>query len=202
MPTEQTIISSTPVTPVSENKLWDTALINLIKPNNNVALFKLNLTDGTIAPTDAAINASTKPNLSFKALPYIQRVTGEPTTVVVPGDIFKVTEEATEGVTEGVTIKNWGSSPESIHPADFLNENVKLTLRKGQGFRFAAYCTSLKNPNRYLNTLREDPLSSKYYNQEVTAVFVLDYVWNGNSWEFSFIDTSIDMYDSQEKELS
>lgn len=193
VPTEQTI-PSTPVTPVSENKLWDTALINLIKPNNNVALFKLNLTDGTIAPTDAAINASTKSNLSFKALPYIQRVTGEPTTLVVPEDIFKVSE--------GITIENWGSSPEFIHPANFLNENVKLTLRKGQGFRFAAYCTSLKNPNRYLNTLREDPLSSKYYDQEVTAVFVLDYVWNGNTWEFSFIDTSIEMYDSQGKELS
>ena len=193
VPTEQAI-TNTSVTPVSENKLWDTALINLIKPDNNIALFKLNLTDGTIAPTDAAINASTKPNLSFKALPYIQRVTGEPTTAVVPEDIFKVSE--------GITIKNWGSSPEAIHPADFLNENVKLTLRKGQGFRFAAYCTSLKNPNRYLNTLREDPLSSKYYDQEVTTVFVLDYVWNGNSWEFSFIDTSIDMYDSQGKELS
>lgn len=193
VPTEQAI-TSTSVTPVSENKLWDTALINLIKPDNNIALFKLNLTDGTIAPTDAAINASTKPNLSFKALPYIQRVTGEPTTVVVSEDIFKVSD--------GITISNWGSSPEAIHPADFLNENVKLTLRKGQGFRFAAYCTSLKNPNRYLNTLREDPLSSKYYDQEVTTVFVLDYVWNGNSWEFSFIDTSIDMYDSQGKELS
>lgn len=187
-------ISNTPVTIPDVNKLWDDALVNIIKPSGNIALFKLNLTDGTIAPTDAAINAGTKPNLAFKALPYLNRVTDEPDTFVVPSDIFKVENN--------ITISNWGSSPEFIHPANFLNENVKLTLRKGQGFRFAAYCTSLKNPNRYLNTLREDPLSSKYYNQEVTAVFVLDYVWNGTSWEFSFIDTSVEMYDDQNKELS
>lgn len=187
-------IPSTPITIPDKNKLWDNSLVDIIKPSENTSLFKLNLTDGTIAPTDAVINNATKPNLAFKALPYLSRVTGEPETFVIPSDIFKVDE--------GITISNWGSSPEAIHPAAFLNENVKLTLRKGQGFRFAAYCTSLKNPNRYLNTLREDPLSSKYYDQEVTAVFVLDYVWNGNAWEFSFIDTSVDMYDSQGKELS
>lgn len=189
---EQTIPSGS-VAPVNKNRLWDTALIDIIKPSDLQPLFKLNLTDGTISPTDNAINAQTKPNLSFKALPYIHRISGEPTTAVDPKDIFKVIDS--------ITIANWGNSPEAIHPADFLNENVKLTLRKGQGFRFAAYCTSLKNPNRYLNTLREDPLSSKYYNQEITAVFVLDYVWNGTSWEFSFIDTSVEMYDNQNKEL-
>lgn len=186
-------IPSDPITIPDVNKLWDNSLVNIIKPSENVVLFKLNLTDGTIAPTDAAINAVNKPNLAFKALPYLHRVTDEPDTSVKPSDIFKVEDN--------ITISNWGSSQKSIHPADFLNENVKLTLRKGQGFRFAAYCTSLKNPNRYLNTLREDPLSSKYYNQEVTAVFVLDYVWNGTSWEFSFIDTSIEMYNDQNKEL-
>lgn len=187
-------IPSDPITIPDVNKLWDNSLVDIIKPSEEgVVLFKLNLTDGTIAPTDAAINAVNKPNLAFKALPYLHRVTDEPDTSVKPSDIFKVENN--------ITISNWGSSQESIHPADFLNENVKLTLRKGQGFRFAAYCTSLKNPNRYLNTLREDPLSSKYYNQEVTAVFVLDYVWNGTSWEFSFIDTSIEMYNDQNKEL-
>lgn len=194
VPSDQVISTSTPVNPEDADDLWDKALVDVITPSTN-SLFKLNLTDGTLTPTDYAINMSTKKNLSFKALPYLNRgVTGAPTTLVTPSDIFKVTN--------GATINSWGSSPEAIHPANYLTDAIKFTLRKGQGFRFAAYCTSMKNPTRYLNTLREDPLSSKYYNEEVTAVFVLDYVWNGSSWEFSFIDTSIDMYDDDGNELT
>jgi hypothetical protein len=42
---------------------------------------------------------------------------------------------------------------------------------------------------RRLNTLREDPLTSDYYDGQPVAVYILDYVWNGSVWEFSFIDT-------------
>lgn len=161
-------------------QLWDTALVDVVKANESTPLFKLNLTNGALTP-----NVGNEPiSIKLQALPYIDRgIDGAPTSVFNPTDVFS----------NGGLIEDWGSSPNSVHPSTWLKDSIKNTLRKGQGFRFAAYCTSEKNPARYLNTLREDPLASKYYDTEIEAVFVLDYVWNGTEWEFSFVDTSIDM---------
>lgn len=177
------INTDTPVEPTNSELIWDTALVNIIHSEGESPLFKLNLTDGTLAPTSECLTAESKPTLSFKALPYLNRgIDTQPTSLFDPTNLF-----------ENINIENWGSSPDFVHPSTWLKTDIQNTLRKGQGFRFAAYCLSEKNPARYLNTLREDPLSSKYYNNEIEAVFVLDYVWTGTAWEFSFVDTSVVM---------
>lgn len=176
---EHTITTGS-INPTVPGRIWDTTLVSEIHHANETPLFSLNLTDGTLKPTEECITASNKPTLSFKLLPYLNRnVTDQPATTFDLTSVF-----------EKVDIENWGSTPDAVHPSTWLNQNIKITLRKGQGFRFAAYCITEKNPTRYLNTLREDPLDSKYYNNNIEGVFVLDYVWNGASWEFSFVDTT------------
>lgn len=171
------------VTAKESTQLWDTALVDIIKGTETTPIFKLNLTDGTLTP-NVGINPI---SIKLQALPYINRgIDGAPTSRFEPANVF---------INNGL-IENWGSSPNAVHPSIWLKDSIKNTLRKGQGFRFAAFCTSEKNPARYLNTLREDPLNSKYYDTEVKAVFVLDYVWNGTEWEFSFVDTSVNMSNS------
>lgn len=172
-------VSSGFVEPVIPDHIWDTSLIDEVHHTNETPLFRLNLTDGSLKPTDEYITASSKPTLSFKLLPYLNRgVEDQPVTTFDPSSVF-----------ESIEIADWGNTPDAVHPSVWLKQSIKDTLRKGQGFRFAAYCITDKNPARYLNTLREDPLDSKYYDNEIEGVFVLDYVWNGTSWEFSFVDT-------------
>lgn len=180
-------ISSAAVQPADANKVWCTDLVEKIAPTGVAPVFKLNLADGTLTPTESVLASNV--SLQIQALPYLDRgVSGQPNTLFRPADAF-----------EGVTINNWGSSPEAVHPSIWLKENIRKTLRIGQGFRIAAHCIAAKNPARSINTLREDPLSSKYYDTEVTAVFVLDYVWNGTSWDFSFVDTSVEMYENDQE---
>lgn len=172
-------VSTGMVKPTVKDQIWDTALVSEVHHAGELPLFRLNLTDGTLKPTDACITANVKPILQFKLLPYLDReIADQPVTNFTPSSVF-----------ENIEIPEWGSSPDAVHPSVWLKNSIKNTLRKGQGFRFAAYCITDKNPARYLNTLREDPLDSKYYEHEIESVFVLDYVWNGTSWEFSFVDT-------------
>ena len=181
-------LSATKIELKDANKLWDNALANLLKTVEPV--FKLNLADGTLTPTSSAIANNVV--LSLQALPYIDRkVSGQPTTAFDPSTVF-----------EAVEIPNWGRNSTPLHPSTWLKSAISNTLRIGQGFRIAAYCEALKDPARSINTLREDPLNSKYYNENVKAVFVLDYVWTGTKWDFSFIDTSVNMYDNNGQELT
>lgn len=165
--------------------LYSDRLVSEIKGSLTKPLFNLNLTDGTLTPTTECIEAPIE--LAFKTLPYLKRTE----------DIIPTSKTDLAKVFKNVEISNWGSSSEPVHPSIWLLDSITNTLRKGQGFRFAAYCRSEKNPARYLNTLREDPLESKYYNSNVEAVFVLDYVWNGTAWEFSFVDTSVPVADGE-----
>lgn len=189
-PSTKVINATVPQTLKEPNKLWNKALTNLLVSDLEEPVFNLNLADGTLSPTSRAI--MTNINLTIQALPYLDRgVANQPNTTFEPSTVF-----------ENVEIANWGRESTPVHPSVWLKKDILNTLRIGQGFRIAAYCEAMKDPARSINTLREDPLNSAYYKAPVKAVFVLDYVWTGTTWDFSFVDTSVDMYDANGQELT
>lgn len=164
-------------------QLLDTAIADHIRAMGTISgaipAIELNLDTGEIRPT---IIQSTTESITLDILPVLERGGLNPVNNFSPTDIFQT-----------IKIDNWGASNAWIQPWNWLTENIKIIKRKGQGFRIAAYCRS--NPTtltRYLNTLHGDPLESDYYIKPVDTVFVLDYVWNGLTWEFSFVDTAVE----------
>lgn len=73
-------------------------------------------------------------------------------------------------------------------PVDCLSQSVLDNLQVGQCLRVAAYCKS-NIVSDFDNKFTKYPNYTKYINTAVKAVYILNYTWNGNDWEFSFINT-------------
>ena len=157
---------------IDANEQYTSALLGPIKTagttnaDKNIPSLEVNLNNGLIR----ALNGS----YSFRALPKLR---GD-------GDVNNPVDEDT-GLFKPDVISdtNW------FHPAKYIDSSILAMLRVGQGFRFAVFAVSAVSLTRSINTLREDPLKTEYYDEHPTAVWIMDYVWNGTEWEFSFIDT-------------
>ena len=169
------------IAPISATDLWDKAVANKVEALGKAGgnpVIGIDLNTGLIRPANQGL--ATGSYLELVKLPVLTRDSEANNSPLA--DLFK----NVEGV---VKIDNWDDSMDWFHPADLLLDNVNSVKRIGQGIRLAAYCKVLTPLTRYLKTLSENPFDSEYYTSFPTAVFVLDYVWNGTDWEFSFIDT-------------
>lgn len=168
--------SITPLsTTVDPLELYSTALISPIKSagttnaDKNIPSLEIDLNKGLLRAT------SESGKYSFKALTPIR---GTDLSVNNPVDI-----ETGLFKPESFSEQTW------FHPAKYIDQSIIDSLRVGQGFRFAVYAKSAVSLTRNLNTVHDNPLKSEYYDERPVAVWVLDYVWNGVDWEFSFVDT-------------
>lgn len=167
--------------PADATDLWDKTVANKVEALGKVdgnAVIGIDLNNGLIKPAIQGLAEGSY--LEVVRLPVLARsskTNDTPLTI-----IFKSTNSI-------VKINNWDNSKTWFHPADLLLDTVNNFKRIGQGIRLTAYCKVLVPLTRYLRTLSEDPFDSEYYTSNPTSVFVLDYVWNGKEWEFSFIDT-------------
>ena len=73
-------------------------------------------------------------------------------------------------------------------PVDCLSQSILNNLQVGQCLRIAAYCTSNIVSN-FDHKFTKYPNYAQYLKGTVKAVYVLNYTWNGNDWDFSFINT-------------
>ena len=74
-------------------------------------------------------------------------------------------------------------------PSSWLSNTIIKNLIPGQCLRVAAYCTSKKVENPGADFTKY-PNYTRYLEGPVKAVYVLNYTWNGFSWDFTFVNTS------------
>lgn len=187
--------------PAEYDELWSDLSVRDMDAGQT-ATCMLNLDDGTLSPELGKLSSPPVVDLEFVALRYIHRegsVERDGGTLFHPSQLFEKT-----------VIKNWGERRERVHPATWLKPEILENLRKGQGFRFVtyAYPAPFEISSRKINTLAINPLTkaeeyATYWNNHLDPkLFVLEYVWDGAKWDFSFIDSDLILDNSDFNGLS
>lgn len=150
------------------------ALINHLKQSEQ--LLKLNLSSGIIMGNDST------EELDLFITPVLKRTESNTYLNQNITDLSKLFKQHTF------------DGDKEIFLPDFLTDNIKRNLQIGQSIRIAAYCkVDIPLPQSHiLNNLRTDVDESNYYRKktpEYEAVFLLEYVWDGLKWNFTFVDT-------------
>ena len=175
------------------DKLWSTEVSDLLKHYTLNPVATVDLDTGVLSPyynSDIAFDG----DLRFCVLPAIGRDSNSKsadtgTLINYPFQVLNLFDS------NKVSLRLGGGS---VHPSDLLREDLLKNLRIGQGFRFLARCQALP-PTRVINTSRSSLVER--YHEPLISTFVLNYTWNGTSWDFSFVDTEVPMYDDQGQEL-
>lgn len=164
--------------PKDKNAIYDQRLVTELKTpgigcrEKNTPPFELDLTDGSISYVESIESAS----YSFGIFRNLERKVSDPSFYWTDGSGPKpVFNSKVSG---------------AISPVDYLTEDILNSLQVGQCLRVAAYCKAKQLTNSALTeSIVNRPEYRLYLNGDVTAVYVLNYIWNGAKWEFSFINT-------------